>query len=386
MVNLLPAIIIGGPPHAGKSVLFTSLTRVLGGKGIAHHAVRACPDGEGNWSQEIDQEQVRIIRIKGEWSDTFLEGICRDLERRQLPLLVDMGGWPTEQQACILQYCTHSLLLLRADKEENARLWHRLTEENGLLPLALLSSESKGVSVLTSKDPIIEGTITHLERGSLANGPVFDALIERIASLFAYPHEELVQKHLMNAPTELVVRLDTLLKKIAPLATEWEPGMIPAVFEELPAHTALSVYDRAPHWLYGTLAAYSGDQPFYQFDPRIGWMRPPLFQLSADLSLEVISTPHVFDTCTVLSIQLKNKHLDYLQADHLPFPTVDSNKGLILDGQTSSWMITALVRLYQPSGLPWIACHQPRLRGAVIVTAHQSAYAPGDVIPMPKLS
>ena len=95
MVNLLPAIIIGGPPHAGKSVLFRASPE-FNEQGVAHHAIRACPDGEGNWSQETDQEMVRLIRIKGHWTDEFLEGICRDLERRHLPLLVDMGGRPMD--------------------------------------------------------------------------------------------------------------------------------------------------------------------------------------------------------------------------------------------------------------------------------------------------
>src|SRR5436305_1318113 len=48
MVNLLPAILVGGPPHAGKSVLFYRLTQALRARGLDHHAIRACPDGEGN--------------------------------------------------------------------------------------------------------------------------------------------------------------------------------------------------------------------------------------------------------------------------------------------------------------------------------------------------
>src|SRR5205807_346444 len=52
-VNLLPALLIGGPPHAGKSVLFYNLTKTLHEQGVRHHAIRACPDGEGNWYQEI---------------------------------------------------------------------------------------------------------------------------------------------------------------------------------------------------------------------------------------------------------------------------------------------------------------------------------------------
>jgi CRISPR-associated protein Csx3 len=383
MVNLLPAIIIGGPPHAGKSVLFSSLTRVLHEQGVAHHAIRACPDGEGNWSQEIDQEMVRLIRIKGQWSNEFLEGICRDLERRHLPLLVDMGGRPDGLQIRILQHCTHSLLLLRADEEDNAQRWRQLVEENGLLPLAQLYSEREGASTLTSIDPLIEGTLTQLERGSLAHGPVFVALVERIVALFTYSQEELEQTKLALAPTELVVNLNTLLKKIAPHASEWKPGMIPMVLDDLPPDTALSVYGKAPHWLYSTLAAYSGKQAFYQFDPRIGWICPPHFQLRTQTSPEVVYTSAVLEHCTKLSIEIVKKHLDYLQANQLSFPPLPHGTGLILDGAMPSWMVTALVRLYKEADMAWIACYQPKLRHAVVVTTQSTAYAPGDLMVMP---
>src|SRR5438270_3441304 len=213
MVNLLPAILIGGPPNAGKSVLFDSLTTALQQRGVRHHAIRACPDGEGNWYQEIQQqldpESIRLIRIKKEWTASFVQGICRDLERRHLPLLVDMGGRPKEWQMCILQACTHSLLLLRPDEPESADAWRELVKKASLLPLAELHSERNGIAAITSETPIIQGTLTGLERGIPAQGPLFDALVERIAALFtSYSLEELEQAKLAVAPTELTVNLN----------------------------------------------------------------------------------------------------------------------------------------------------------------------------------
>ncbi len=43
MINLLPAVLIGGPSHAGKSVLFYNLTRALRKRQIPHHALRVYP-------------------------------------------------------------------------------------------------------------------------------------------------------------------------------------------------------------------------------------------------------------------------------------------------------------------------------------------------------
>src|SRR5256886_10074993 len=191
-MNLLPAILFGGPPHAGKSVLFYSLAKALRDRGIPHHALRACPDGEGNWFHELDQDKVRLIRVKGEWTPDFVKRICLDLERRHLPLLVDLGGRPTAQEMCLFRNCTHFLLLLRADQEENANIWRHLVKVNGLLPLAELDSQLQGTSHMDDDGPVIKGTLAGLERGSLMHGPLFDALVERIALLFtSYSLEEL---------------------------------------------------------------------------------------------------------------------------------------------------------------------------------------------------
>ena len=146
-MNLLPALLFGGPPHAGKSVLFYNLAKALRERGIPHHAIRACPDGEGNWFHELDQDKVRLIRVKGGWTSDFVKRICLDIERRHLPLLVDIGGRPTQRETCLFRNCTHSLLLLRADQEDSADLWRHLVRVNGLLPLAELYSARGGMSV-----------------------------------------------------------------------------------------------------------------------------------------------------------------------------------------------------------------------------------------------
>jgi len=387
MVNLLPAVIIGGPPHSGKSVLFYSLTKALRERAIPHHAIRACPDGEGNWSQESDQETVRLIRVKGDWSDEFTERICLDIERRLLPMLIDVGGKPQGKQLRIFRHCTHSILLLHPDDEQNQLFWRGLVEENGLLPLAQLYSELKGTSAITSVSPVIEGTLTGLERNTVAQGPLFDVLVERVASLFSsYSHEELEKTLLDQAPTELVIQLPLLLETLSPGSKRWEPGMLPDLLTSLPADTPLSVYGQGPHYVYGALAAYVGQQAFYQFDPRLGeprmgWVQPPRLQISARTSPEISTQPHTYERASVLTVEISKKHLDYLQAEMLPFPPVPVDKGLILDGSMPSWLLTALVRLYAMAGVPWIACYQPQLSGAVVVMSHLASHPIGTLIP-----
>lgn len=394
-MNLLPALLFGGPPHAGKSVLFYNLARVLREHGIPHHAIRACPDGEGNWSYELDQKKVQLIRVKGEWTSEFVKRICLDLERRHLPLLVDIGGRPTEEESCLFRTCTHSLLLLHADQEDNADMWRRLVKENGLLPLAELISVLSGQSSLPTVEPVIKGTFAGLERGSLVSGPLFDALVERITLLFtSYTPEELEKTkqdmasgepgaNLNMAPGELLVNLDTFLQAWVPQTRHWELAMIPRLLAELPKETPVAIYGPGPNWLYGVLATHAGQQPFYQFDPRIGWVAPPPLQISTDTTPAVQVELHTAGSVTILSLHFANDHLDYSQSNQLPFPAIDADSGLILDGRLPLWLLTALVRLYNQAGVLWIACRQVQLEGAIVVSSRIPTLAPGDLVAFP---
>lgn len=388
MVNLLPAILIGGPPNAGKSVLFYSLTKTLHERGVRHHAIRACPDGEGNWYQEIhrelDPETIRLLRVKKAWSDSFVQGISRDLEGRHLPLLVDMGGRPRESQVRILQACTHSLLLLRRDEPESLDHWRALVNRAGLLPLAEIFSERDGASTIMSETPVLTGTLPNLERGIPAQGALFNALVQRIAALFtSYSLQDLEQAKLALAPTEYAVNLDPLLRKLDPRATAWTPEMLNHLPVELAAHTDLAVYGRGPGWLYGMLAAYTAQNSFYQFDPRIGWLAPPALSISAHPSSDEISV-HLreYRDAFKLTIRINTDYLDHLQTEQLAFPPVPIDRGLIIDGKIPHWLLTALVRLYNKAGVAWIACHQPTIKGAVVIASRNPAHEIGELIPL----
>ena len=418
MVNTLPAVIVGGPPHMGKSVLFYNLARALREKGVVHHAIRACPDGEGNWSQEVEQARAQEIRKKGEWSNEFITSISRDIEQRLLPLLIDVGGRPQSEQDLIFQQCTHAILLLptgainrgttgsgainrgttdsgainrRATDsmgESSTSFWLQVVERNGLLLLAQLYSELDGISTLQAKVPIIRGTIAGLERGTRIQGELFEAIVERIATLFrSYTEGDLELEWLYRAPTEIAIKLQSSLNAIAPGETMWQPMMIARLLERLPANTPLSVYGAGPQWLYAALAAYVGTQRFYQFDPRLGeqggWIAPPTLQIETRTSPDIEVKTRPFEDATILDIKISNKHLDYMQSNGLPFPPISSSQGVIINGSTPAWLVTALVRLYVTSGISWIASHAVNLKGAVVVYSCVETHKVGDVIAFP---
>jgi len=119
-MELFPAILIGGPPHSGKSVLAYNLSHALRPR-VTHYLLRACPDGEGDWANEIDQSLVRTIRVKGDWTRTWVDRICRDIAARHQPLLVDVGGKPEPWQEPIFGQCSAAILLGRSP--ETIEVW-----------------------------------------------------------------------------------------------------------------------------------------------------------------------------------------------------------------------------------------------------------------------
>lgn len=390
MVNPLPAVLIGGPPHAGKSVLFYSLTHALRKRGIRHHAIRACPDGEGNWSQEGDAGTVSRIRVplKGEWPESFVTHICLDLEHRCLPFLVDVGGHPRPSQACILRQCSHSLLLFRTDKPEYTQLWSGLVAEHNLLPLAQINSQLEGISIITEEQPLLKGTLTGLERyrPDAAQGPLFEVLVERIVALFnAYTPSELENIYFEQTPTELMIDLYAALRTFDPTSIKWTLSMLAPFISGLPADAPLSVYGAGPNWLYAALAAHVGQQPFYQFDPRtqFGWLQPVRVHLSAEQCPEVTTQLHTTQDSSLLSIAIPNHHLEYFQPESLPFPPVPLESGVIISGKIPHWLLTALVRLYKEAGVAWIAPYHVPYDKAVVAYSRVDTHHLGDLVPLP---
>lgn len=393
MVQQLPAVLIGGPPHAGKSVLLYNLTHALYERGIRHHAIRACPDGEGNWFQEGDPGTVSLIRLrnKSTWSDAFRQRIRTDVEHRSLPFLVDMGGHPGETDIPLFRLCTHALLLLRADKPDSTRLWQQMTTEAQLHPLAQLYSEQTGTSTLTSLTPVLEGTLTGLERQSrtVREDPVFDALVEHVASLFkAYSLENVEQLALSEAPTQPVLNLPAALRAYTTTSIQWRPEMLAPFLHSLPVDTPLSVHGWGPNWLYAALAAHAMQQPFYQFDPKLpfGWIQPLRVSLGEEKSSIIAIEKHTVPDATILSLTFPSGRLEYIQPDPLLFPTVPVEKGLILDGPLPYWLLTALVRLYVNSGVAWIGVHhaqQDNRKTAIVVYSCIAPHALGDLVPLP---
>lgn len=371
--NPLPAVAIGGPPHSGKSVLVYSLTQALRALDVDHYVIRAYPpDGEGDWFLEGDPETVRSFRRKGAGSEAWLAPLVRDIARRHLPLVVDLGGMPTPDQEAALDVCTHAILLVRQCMTGGAlardvaahRVWSQRFGRHGLVLLADLDSVLDGVSVLEGDAPIITGTLAGLERGTRAEGPVLAALVSRLAGLFRAASAGLARHHLATAPVELAIDLAALARTLAIHPLAWPSEVLPRVLAYLPEGEPLAVYGRGPNWLYAAIAAHAFPAPFYLFDVRCGWVRAPDLAAGvpdAGAPVTVVVTDR--DGTARLDIGLRDAYVDRAEVQGLHVPDIAAPT-VILCGKLPQWLWASLARAY--AGYR-VAVVQPQIGGAVVV-------------------
>lgn len=382
-MTTLPAIAIGGPPHSGKSVLTYSLTQLLREQKIAHYVLRACPDGEGDWSHEAAPDTVRAIRQKGKFTPTFIENVCTALRERHLPLLVDVGGEPTVADEAIFRQCTHIILL--SATTDGMEKWRTFANRLNLPIIAELESVLEGEDAIVALHPLLRGCISGLKRGALVNGELIYHLAGVVRPLFTRRPEELYQAHLAAAPAELAVDLDRMAATLGlKQGGSWRPAEIPAVLDYLPAQTPLAVYGRGPNWLYAALALHIWPADFYQFDARLGWVKPACLTLSekeqltpAEKSPLLTCTPIAEPHYTRLLVQIPDTYLDYEAIQGCVIPRLPLTKGIVCDGKIPHWLLCGLVQAYGEAA--WLAVYQPQA-GDVVVLSRREQFQTGGVL------
>ncbi|MEF3272792.1 MAG: hypothetical protein K6356_00070 [Chloroflexus sp.] len=373
-----PAVMIGGPPHSGKSVLTYLLSQRLRQKNIEHYVLRACPDGEGDWSQESHPETVRILRQKGAFDKEFVDQVCRDIENRHLPLLVDVGGRPTPDQERIFRHCTHAILI--AATAEGLAEWRGVAARAGLEVIAELHSVLHGEDRLETEEPVLRGQISGLERHTGVGGPMVDALVKRLESFMFFSDEELHNYLFPLAPVKPVIAIKQLAHSIGiEPGGRWREADLPQVLTLLPS-TGVSIYGRGPNWLYAALALHIAPQPIVLFDPRLGWVHPTIVQCSSQptaLGWNIQPQP----AATWLKVNLAPGYLDYATFSHIAAPVLAPHQGVIISGKLPFWLMVGLVLAYRHH--PWLAVMQAQNYNRAIVVASGSAdYVPGQELPV----
>jgi len=375
-MNPFPAVVIGGPPHSGKSVLTYLLTRRLRALKVEHYVLRACPDGEGDWSQETPPERVRLLRQKGQFSQDFVDRVCRDLAQRHLPLIVDVGGKPTPDQERILDQCTHAVLI--SANEAGLAEWRDRFERHGLPIIAELHSVLEGEDRIDAETPALRGQIASLERFNRFGGPMVEALAQRLQRLMTYTDADLKTYHCSHAPTELVVDVEHLARWVElPEQQHWQPEYLAHALTYAPEGTPLSIYGRGPNWLYAALALHAAPHPVYLFDPRMGWVAPVTLHCTPLATGDAVAwNIEPFSTHTWLELTPTQPYLDYDDVNGAALPALDPAQGVVLSGKLPFWLLLGAALAYRHH--PWLGIVQAQQYDeCVVVMSRDAAYQPG---------
>lgn len=154
-------IAIVGPPHSGKSVFLYALQEALhhqlGSIAYQHQVftVRACPDGEGNWFQEVAPDTALTIRRKSNFDDEFVARIVRAIQNVRLTkkiLLIDCGGKIDRCNQSIWNECTHAIIVVHDPAELDE--WKGACKASELHILAEVISSPQPTSRVVSQNPL----------------------------------------------------------------------------------------------------------------------------------------------------------------------------------------------------------------------------------------
>ena len=173
-----------GPPHSGKSVFIANLIENL--PTDAHTTIRGCPDGEGTWSNNKNQNETNIVRKKGKFTKSFIDDTCTAIDNQTNKIvLVDVGGIISKENEQIFKHCD-SFLILSSD-EKKKQEWLEFGQKLGLKCIGCLDSSLKGKEEIYSREPYLQGKIVGLERGAtLENSLIIKAIISDIVKRSKY--------------------------------------------------------------------------------------------------------------------------------------------------------------------------------------------------------
>lgn len=362
ITNLLPAILLAGPPHSGKSVLAYLLSRRLREAAVPHILLRAAPDGEGDWSYECPEEVRVRQRQKGLYTPDLIGDLLSAIRNRSLPMLVDIGGRPHGEQFELFDACTHVIHLWRAETDRQE--WEAWLEARSLIPIACLHTRLEPPDSLAPGAGPVRGTITGLERAAPQAGPAFERVFEYVQGICTYPPGALEAEHLRHAPADVpLFTVQQLAERLGiwqpGRRLRWEPEHLPALCELVPPGEPLALYGAGPVWLYAALAAHVAPAPFYLFDARYyGWMTPPPVVLDsnqANAEYDLTVRPGVRD----IRLKFRRRQAHYVLTPapvHVPPLPVD--RRIVLDGPMPIWLFAALAQALRQQ--PVLATYEPR--------------------------
>jgi hypothetical protein len=227
-------IILGGPPHSGKSCLRYGLKEAI--KNLPNacypYVITACPDGEGAWFQEAysnNNELAQALKLpyKSKFTEDKVTLWADWVSNCSEPLtLIDVGGIPDDKNKNICRDATHAILI--AGDTEELPIWRTFCNDLGIQIIAEIQSDLHGhndTPLSKGYDQVYRGSVHSLERGdaTIKNRPTVIELAKIIDQLGESKPEKIIGSYNIALEKDNILRLafgdpaqnDSLVKEVA---------------------------------------------------------------------------------------------------------------------------------------------------------------------------
>ncbi|WP_017306831.1 CRISPR-associated ring nuclease Crn3/Csx3 [Spirulina subsalsa] len=189
-----PAILIGGPPNSGKSVLSNTIRSTIEQQHpeLEFYLHRANWDGEGNHTYETP-DRALAARLKQENKYPihkqpnaeqelaqyfhYQANATQNIRKFVNLVLVDIGGKPEPVKLPVIEQCTHCLIISR--DSEQIQNWLDLCQN--LTPIAIIHSVLEDKIEILKTNPHLEIVAGVWDRDKMRNPP--DILIKAILNI-----------------------------------------------------------------------------------------------------------------------------------------------------------------------------------------------------------
>jgi len=359
-------IVFCGPPHTGKSVFISNLIDKL--PSDDYTIIKACPDGEGIWSNNKNQNETSVVRKKGKFTKSFIDKACQAIDNQTNKIvLVDVGGVMSKENEQVFKHCDSFVVLSSDDTKKQE--WLEFGERLGLQCVGCLDSSLEGHEEVYSREPFLQGRIVGLERGKiLDDSPIIKGIVSDIVRKSKYSeHSETEQESFagvmiddtklgfeLGYGKEILTEDGTPIKKV-----KWQEKAIPEIYEAIKqkintnepvkingirANFALSSICKAARQQGATdISAY--DIRLKQYIPIRNLPKKKKLKQSEGLTYNILEN----NDSVFMDIDITKEEYTLEDYQKCILPQLKERKSLYLSGRLPLWLLASISNSYDSS-------------------------------------